>query len=186
MKNMTKTEAGRAILSALSIAVGIMLIIFPGASGIVLCRAVGICALVFGAVRVVTGLKRRAGAESLPTDAAIGIILLVFGVFTLLRPEFILSILPIVLGLYLLLESIGKFQRALEMRKTYNPRWWASLVFAILTAGLGVLMLFNPFGAAEVMLAFLGLSLIFDGVADLCTLWLAAGHPKANIQMDAK
>lgn len=25
-----------------------------------------------------------------------------------------------------------------------------------------------------------------DGVADLCILWLAAGHPKANIQMDAK
>ena len=175
MKNTVRFEIGQAILSAIYIALGMMLVIFPGVSGLVICHVVGICALAFGTVRTFTALKKHS-ESSLRPDSVIGVLLLAFGIFALIHPEAILSILPFALGLYLLLESVGKFQRMVAMRRMGHPHWWAGLAFAVLMTGCGVLLLVNPFSAAKTMLAFLGISLVFDGVADLCTLWLAAGR----------
>ena len=54
MNNDRKMELSRAILSAAYIAAGIILISHPGVTGIIICRAAGILALLFGGFRAFT------------------------------------------------------------------------------------------------------------------------------------
>ena len=154
MNNSKKITAARAILAAACIALGVVLIVHPGFTGIVICRTAGALALAFGAARVFSALRERDLMGWVRLDLVVGILLLAFGVFALVQPEAILSILPIVLGIYLLVECLGKTQRAL----------------------VGALLIVNPFQAAETMLMFLGASMVLDGAADLWVLWCFAAH----------
>ena len=51
MNNSKKITAARAILAAACIALGVVLIVHPGFTGIVICRTAGALALAFGAAR---------------------------------------------------------------------------------------------------------------------------------------
>ena len=106
MNNSKKITAARAILAAACIALGVVLIVHPGFTGIVICRTAGALALAFGAARVFSALRERDLMGWVRLDLVVGILLLAFGVFALVQPEAILSILPIVLGIYLLVECI--------------------------------------------------------------------------------
>jgi len=176
MRNTNQIAVGRAILAAAYIALGIVLIAHPGFTGIVICRAAGVLALVFGGVRAVTALRSRDGSIFFQTDLLIGVLLLAFGIFTLTRPDVILSVLPVILGVYLLMESVGKFQRAAVLKRLGYVRWWLILLFGVLAAALGALLLLYPFQAAETMLMFLGASLVLDGISDLWILWCFSAH----------
>lgn len=176
MKNTSQITVGRAILAAAYIALGIVLIVHPGFTGTVICRAAGVLALAFGAVRAVSALGTGDSSAFLRVDLIISVLLLAFGIFALTRPTVILSILPVALGIYLLMESVGKLQRAMALKNLGYTRWWVVLLFGILAAALGVLLLLNPFQAAESMLIFLGVSLVVDGVTDLWILWCFAAH----------
>lgn len=176
MKSNNQIAVGRAILAAAYIALGIVLIVHPGFTGIVICRAAGVLALAFGAVRALSALRTGDGGAFLRVDLIFSVLLLAFGIFALTQPAVILSVLPVVLGIYLLMESVGKFQRASTLKRLGYTRWWIVLLFGILAAALGVLLLLNPFQAAESMLIFLGFSLVADGVTDLWILWCFAAH----------
>ena len=176
MNGERKVEIGRAILSAAYIAVGIILFLHPGITGIIICRAAGILALLFGAFRAVTALRARGAGWFFQLDMVVGILLLAFGIFALAQPEVVLSILPVVLGVYLLMECAGKLQWAVLLKKSGYSRWWTVLIMALAAAVLGVLLIVNPFQAAESMLAFLGISLVVDGATDFWVLWCCAAQ----------
>lgn len=176
MKSNRKIEVGRAIISAAYIAVGIVLITHPGITGILICRTAGALALLLGGFRVFTALRTRGADWFFQLDLAVGVLLLAFGIFALAKPKVVLSILPVVLGVYLLTECIGKVQRALVLKKIGYPRWWTAFSFGPLTGLLGLLLIINPFQAVETSLTILGISLLVDGVSDLWILWCFASQ----------
>lgn len=176
MKSDRKIEIGRAILSAICIAVGIILISRPGITGIIICRAAGILALLLGGFRTFTALRARGADWFFQLDLIVGVLLLAFGIFAAAQPRVVLSILPVVLGVYLLTECVGKVQRAILLKKAGFPRWWTVLGLGPLTGLLGVLLIVNPFEAVETSLMILGISLVVNGAADLWILWCFASQ----------
>lgn len=176
MNGGRKIETGQAILSAVCIALGIILICRPGLTGILICRAAGIFALLFGAFRAAAALRARGAGWGVQLHLVISVVLLAFGIFALAEPQVVLSILPVALGVYLLMECVGKVQRALLLKSCGYIRWWTALAAGIMAAALGLLLIANPFGAVESMLMFLGISLVADGVSDLWILWCFAAH----------
>ena len=176
MNGGKKMEIGQAILSAAYIALGIVLIVHPGIAGIIICRAIGLFFLLFGGFREFVALRARGANWGYQLHLAINVIAIAFGIFSLARPQEVLSVLPVVLGVYLLMECVGKIQRALLLKSFGYVRWWTALLTGLLAAALGVLLLVNPFAAMESMLRFLGVSLVVDGVSDLWILWCLAAH----------
>ncbi len=176
MNDSKKIAVGRAILAAACITLGVILMVHPGFTGIVICRSAGALALAFGGSRVFSALRQQDVMGWVRLDMVVGILLLGFGMFALVQPEAILSILPIVLGIYLLVECLSKTRRAITLKKMGYVRWWSVLVMGILAGALGALLIVNPFQAAETMLMFLGASMVLDGAADLWVLWCFAAH----------
>ena len=176
MNSNPKIEIGRAIIAAAYIAVGIILITHPGATGILICRAAGALAMLLGGFRVFTALRARGADWFFQLDLIVGVLLLAFGIFAMAQPRVVLSILPVVLGVYLVTECVGKVQRAMILKRNGYPRWWTVLSLGPLTGLLGVLLIVNPFQAVETSLMVLGISLAFNGVSDLWILWCFASQ----------
>ena len=180
MKNLKQLEIGQASLAAVYIALGVTLITRPGITGIVICRAAGVLALIFGGVRGASVMREREASWFFQADLVVSVLLLAFGIFALFQPEAVLSILPIALGVYLLMECAVKVQRALALKRFGYAHWWSVLVLGAIAAALGLLLIVNPFPAAETMLMVLGASLVVDGASDLWVLWCLAAHTPAE------
>lgn len=69
-----------------------------------------------------------------------------------------------------LADALFKIQMSIDAKKFGLSLWWRILLMAILTGVLGVLLLIRPFEAAEVMMILVGVSVLFEGILNLCVV----------------
>ena len=143
--------------AALYILLGLVLVLFPGMTGTVFCWALAIAAAVYAIGRLVRWFQGRKAGTASAADLLLGIIFLVL----------CLLFLPLVLGIVLLLDGIGKLPLAIDAGRDKDRLFWPLLISALLPLLLGILIVINPFGAAKAVIMFFGVSLIADGVCDL-------------------
>ena len=74
------------------------------------------------------------------------------------------------IGLLVLVDSVFKLQVAVDSRRMGAHSWWVTLVCTVVCLVLGVLLVFNPFNGKQVLTIMMGVSLIVDGVQNLCTV----------------
>jgi uncharacterized membrane protein HdeD (DUF308 family) len=61
------------------------------------------------------------------------------------------------------------------------PRWWAALILAAITFGLGLIILINPMDAFSALVAMIGVALVYDGVSDLWMILLLRKSKKTYL-----
>lgn len=160
------------LTSILYTILGMVLIIFPGAALNWACALIGVVTLLYGLTRVV-GYFRGGGSYNQRFNLFVGVVLLVLGAFLLIAPQFIVSIIPVVLGIYILVDSVAAVKRALDMKALGFEKWWISFLAALVLAAFGAVMVFRPFATAETMVMFVGIGFVFDGVYTLANTIIA-------------
>ena len=167
----------------LLLAAGLLLAIWPSTVGTVVCYVLGAALLVMGALRLWAYFQERRmnAALILCWNLAVGVVLCAIGLFFLLQPEIVLSILPVMLGILVLLGAISKGLRALELWRLEAPRWWAALLAAAVTAGAGLFLLLWPLASVVAMIRLVGICLAASALADL---WLSHWANGAHLPRD--
>lgn len=179
MKETIKEIKWNFILSALLyLILGVVLTFWPDASAKVLCYCIGGVVTAYGLFNIAAYFFRR-GLEGLHPELLGGILALAFGVFTLIRPTVIASILPFVLGLIIVVDGVINLKRALTMRSLKFSKWWVYLLLSLLTVALGVVAVLNPFDSLTLLLRLIGLVLIYEGVSDLWAIFHISNLTKA-------
>ena len=69
----------------------------------------------------------------------------------------------------MLLSSIIKLQRSFDMLRAKYSRWWIFLIFSLLSAGLGVLLISHPFKSVLITIRVIGAVMIWNGITDIIT-----------------
>ena len=162
--------------SALSAALGMILLVWPSLSGQMICYGLGIGILLFGAYRII-GYFRSA-----PADAAVrnG---LSSGI--LMRPELIISMLPSLFGLFLIMGAAREVQSACDLYRMAAPRWFLPLIGAIVQAVLGLIIFWNPFSTALTFMRFIGVSLLLEGTSQIVFSALTSRSRKGYVFIKA-
>ena len=163
-------SGGTSIWGAvLYIALGLLLLIFPGMSGTVFVWALAAGAAIYGLGRLIRYFRSRKAGSPAGGEAFLGIVLLAFALFCALQPHALLSFLPLVMGLLFLLDGIVKIPVAVAFVRERSGSLVPSLISTALPIILGILLLANPFGAARVAIMVFGAGLLLDGICDLIT-----------------
>lgn len=158
--------------SVLYIMAGVALMVFPATALNLVCTLIGAVTLVYGAIRIVSYFK-DGGSYSNRFDLFIGVLLAAAGIFLLVCPQFIVSLIPIGLGIYILVDSFTAVKKSLDMKALGFEKWWISFLLALLLAIFGAVMIFNPFGTLTSLVVFIGLGFVFDGVYTLANTIVA-------------
>lgn len=152
--------------SVLYIVMGAVLLVFPDTALTLSCTLIGVVTLLYGAVRIV-GYFRDGGTYSQRFDLFIGVVVAALGVFLLICPQLIVSLIPIALGIYILVDSLTAMKKALDMKALGFDKWWISFLAAVLLAVCGVVMICQPFSTMSTLVMFIGAGFLFDGVYTL-------------------
>ena len=99
-----------------------------------------------------------------------GISLLAFGIFFVMRPEAIAVFFGTAIAIIIIIDGILKLQYAIEFYHMEAQRWWIEAIVAALMVVMGVVALFNPFGSSTVLMMFVGIVLMVEGLSDLISI----------------
>lgn len=165
MKDFFKRVKADAIMSAvLCIALGVVLIAWPGETINIVCKVLAAGLIILGGVELFSYITNRNGYMF---TGILGLIVLIVGVWIFLKPSSIVSLVPIVIGVILAVHGVQDVKMALESKNGGYDRWWIMLIIAIISIAFGVLCIVNAFGMVKLAMQFVGAALIYDGISDL-------------------
>ena len=160
----TYSSVPGAILTAVF---GLILLIFPSLSGTILCYGISAGLLVYGIFRLLAYFRHQPQSALQQHDFSAGIMLVAVALFILLKPELIISLLPVLLGLLLVMGGARETQIAVDLYRLQEARWYVPLVAAVVQVILGLVILWNPFATAMVLMQFIGASVLVESISQI-------------------
>lgn len=164
---MKIAKYGYILVSIIFCAVGIAMILFPAPSVMVIGNFFGISMLAFGCVKLVGYFSKDLFRLAFQYDLEFGILLLILGVITLIKPGNVMNFICISLGICILTDSLFKVKIAFEARGFGVKAWWLTLALSILAGIAGLLLVLRPAEAMQAMMILLGISLLAEGILNL-------------------
>lgn len=187
MERILKKIKANVIVSAfICIALGVVLVAWPGLSVKVVCMAIGAVLVINGISRLLNFIFGRDGSVFSQMNLVMGIIITVIGGWILLQPGTIIAMIPILVGIIIVIHGINNLQQSVSLCQSRYDKWWIALLLGVITIGFGVLLIFNPFAAVDTLIRFIGLFLIYDGASDIWIMSRVSRNVKQAYQeMDA-
>ena len=121
------------LMSLLYLALGIFLLMVPGTALNVVCYALGGVVLACAAVQLVRYFVVERGVFQSQLTLISGLVCLALGAFLIIRSDIVVRVLPIVFGLFIIFDSLGRVQNALELRRCEYSSWKVFLLLAVCT-----------------------------------------------------
>lgn len=172
MKSILREQRRSSVLAAFAtIAFGLVLVLWPDRSVSLMCSLLGGALLICGVFYVVGwfGRKRKTGSSSLMLIP--GVVLAGLGVWLMISAETVITLIQYVFGAVVIFHGVLDLQGAVSLAANRTSGWLVDLLLALLTLGLGALILVNPFGTFAALVMLIGCTLIYDGVSDLWLVW---------------
>ncbi len=148
------------IISVLLVILSIFLIFKPFES-------LNIVFILIGCVLAINGLVHAISYFSGPKEIQLfsfeliqGVAGIILGFLFILHPEWLSSFLPFVIGAWIIVESIIRFQISVNMRGIPNSRWMIMMILAILTVILGMFIMIYPAASSAILVTLCGIMLL--------------------------
>lgn len=150
---------------------GIIMLFFPATIINVGCYLVGIMFLFIGVSGVVMYIKTELKTSFTNVTLIMSIIFGAFGVYIFINPASFAKFIPLVIGVFLLVDAISKLSVAFDLKNYDYSNWWSMLIVAFIILACGILLVFNPFEALEMSVRVMGIILIVDSLSNIFTIY---------------
>lgn len=169
-------------ISVFLLALGVCALVWPEITAGTVCIAIGIAAILFGIVKLIAYFLREVKGIGLNYDLSIGVLGIAAGIFLLVGKDRVIDLLQIVIGIYLVVDSVFKLQTSVDAKRLGVGGWWVSLILSLACAAFGVVLALRV--GSNILMILIGVALIVDGLQNLCLVIFSAMAAKALARMD--
>ena len=172
------------LLNIAVLLIGIIMVIYPGASANIICRVIGILLCAAGVYLIVSYFVRSKFVVLGSFSLVQGVVLAGLGAYILIKPDFLAAIIVVILAIILIAGGAMKLQYGMDFMRLKLSGWWFELIGAALMIVLGIVAMANPFAAAATLMIYLGICLIVDAIWDLASITVLSSQLK-TLRKDA-
>lgn len=127
----------------------------------------GIVLIVAGIVMLVRYWKTDKKTVLSSFNFGYGIISMIAGTALILNPTIVGSLLPFVIGIWVIISSIMRLEGAFYLKQLGSTKWVTPLILAIMSLICGILCVFGPFLVANIIVQFIGIILMIYAIVDI-------------------
>lgn len=175
MKIFKEMKWDALLTGVLYVLLGIVALVLPETMEKTLGYLLAAVLILAGAVSMIGYLLRDAHQNYYHNDFLHGLIGIGLGILVLFKVDFIIKLIPFLLGALVLISGCSKLQDVIDMKRMEYGNWIVMLVFAVVNVGFGILLMCKPAEAADLWFRLIGVGLIFSGVTDCITTCYFAG-----------
>ena len=175
-------KTNKLIEAACLVILGLVLLIWSGTALIVICKAIAAIIAIVGIVTVVTFFYRRSRVYGSSLGLFGGVVALVMGMYLFFNPEILASLGPTIIGLIVLVTGMVDLSESIRIVRQKSGGVAAALVIAVAEIVLGVIFIIHPVAINKILMKFMAIALIADGIADI---WIMFQIGKAEKPVEA-
>ena len=170
---LKRAKADYLLSSVLCIALGIIFVVWKGGVIDVIGTLLSIAMIIVGIIYLGSFILSLAtfGASTI-----VGILVLAVGIWFLIQPSLIVSLVPVIVGVGLVFHGIRAVTEAVNAKKYGYEKWGMDLVFAIICLVCGLVCVFCPLTVLKQFIMLVGIVLIINGALNL---WIAVTATRA-------
>ncbi len=166
-KKIKKTFNTNLLISIIFVIVGLFLFIRPDTTISLISYTIGGILLVSGIFYGYKYFTNEKIINAFSFELVYGVLLTIAGVFLIFNPNALANLFPIILGIWIIINSVTKFQYALVLKKLKKEDWAYTTLISVLTFIWGIVLLYNPFESALLLTQTIGIFIIVYAVLDI-------------------
>ena len=174
---LSRIKWAYVLISIFLTALGICTFIWPEITSAAICSAMGAATIVFGIIKIITYFLREVKGVALNYDFSTGALAVIAGLALLITRDKVVDLLQLVIGVYLVVDSVFKLQAALDAKRLGIPGWWLPLIVTAACLALGVVLIVRESGGLLMLL--IGTALVADGLQNLLLAVFSIAAAKA-------
>ena len=155
------------LLAVIFIALGIVLILWPGATMKTICYLLAAMLLAIGVVSLINYLRKDISGIIYRYDLVVGLCAILGGILVIVIVDKLTDLIPAVRGFLVTMSGIMKMQNSVDMLRLGHGTWHVAFAMAIVNIVAGIVLLMNPFEAAQILIMCLGIALVYSCITDL-------------------
>lgn len=132
--------------------------------------AVLVAAGTFALIRYIS--LNKEGFDSSELDILYGSVTIILGILVITNPHAIASVIPIILGIAIIISSANKLQYAFNLKNKDNDLWKTTMVIAVISTICGIVLLFNPFAGAVLLMRIVGIFITIYAILDIISTYI--------------
>ncbi len=175
---LKKAKFNFIIMAIIYIVFGLMFMIRPNTTNKVIVIILGIIITLFGISKILTHIKYETYQRYENFNLGTGIIALLIGLYFLIKPEIIVSILGAILGFFLFFHGAINFQHAFNLKSMEYKKWWASAIFGIIAICFGFYGVMNPAAISPAFSIVIGIGMVLSGISDIFMVYKISSYFK--------
>ncbi len=172
IKKINKFVDLSIIASIIFTIIGLCLIIFPDVSLNIMSYVIGGLFLIFGIYLFTINYN-----SLILTDMIFfGVMMVLLGVILIVYPKLIAQLIPIVLGIWFITDSIVKIRISLSLKDYDDTPWVLTLILSIISMLCGVVFILHPLASSEVITTFIGVLIMIYALSDIIDMFMFKKH----------
>lgn len=163
LKSMYRTSM---IFSIILFFIGLFLVIKASTTLHAISYIIGVILILWGVVQVITSLTNKEKDNNyLSAGFILGVFSLIIGIVVIIDPEIIGSIIPFVIGIWMVINGVTKLYYALSLNKIQKAT--PAIIISLIILACGIFLIANPFKGAEILTQIIGASIMVYSVLDI-------------------
>ncbi len=168
MDNLLKKFFASSLVTSITLLLLGLLLIFQSEITIIsISYIIGGILIALGILGIIKFIKDLNNEYKEELNIVYGVVTIILGILVIKNPHAIASILPIVIGIGIIINSATKLQYAFELKAINNSLWKSTLIISIISTIFGVILLFNPFKGAVFLTKIVGILIALYAILDI-------------------
>lgn len=182
METLKKIGINRLIEALVMIIIGVVLIVWTGNSIRLFARILAALLILIGVLVFAAIFTQEERNVISSAGFVAGIIVAAVGVWIFVNPDTFTDFIPKLFGIFIIISGIVNLGQTITLIRNKYDYWSVSLLLAVITIGMGVVLLVEPTFVKEFLVTLIGIFLVYDGVSNIWTITRVAKYVKEKVQ----
>ena len=170
METLKKFRASSYAVSVVYILVGLIMLLNPNFIGDAVNYVIGVLVIIYGVIYTISVYQKRETEMYGKFDLMAGIICISFGLFLILNPDVLVSLIPFCAGVVLFMDAISFIINSISLKKLGFRTWIVNLVVGLVFLAFSVFIVIKAKDISLLLIRFIGGFLIVDALLDFFTV----------------
>ena len=154
-------------LSVVYIVAGVCFFVYPELSHTYMCEAIGGACAAAGLIHIISYFVMNIRRALFENDFVEGSVMILAGILIAWQKNAFLQLIPSILAVAIVVSGISKIQDGIDSARLGFPRRWMELILALISIGVGAVVLVNVIRDEDLMFKIIAGGLIYSGLTDM-------------------
>ena len=171
METLKKFRTSSYAVSIIYIIVGLIMLLNPSFISNAVNYVIGVLVMLYGIIYSISVYQKKDTGLYGKFDLLAGIICISFGLFLILNPDILVSLIPFCAGVIIFMDAISFIINSFRLKNLEYKSWIVNLVVGLIFLAFALYIIINAKNITHLVIRFIGGFLIADAILDFLTIF---------------